>query len=40
MSEITSITKEIDNIKKLIDEYKQKMIETSGIPKKYYESDH
>lgn len=27
---------EVDNIKKLIDEYKQKMIETIGIPKEYY----
>jgi uncharacterized coiled-coil DUF342 family protein len=28
--------KEVDNIKKLIDEYKQKMIDTLGIPKEYY----
>lgn len=27
---------EVDNIKKLIDEYKQKMIDTLGIPKEYY----
>ena len=32
MSETISITKEVDNIKKLIDEYNQKMIESIGIP--------
>lgn len=36
MSETISITKEVDNIKKLIDEYNQKMIESIGIPKEYY----
>lgn len=29
--------KEVENIQKLIDECKQKMIEITGIPKEYYE---
>ena len=31
-----SINDEVENIQKLIDKCKQKMIETIGIPKEYY----